>query len=442
MCSHFLTSPQNKPLTLKQNVLRAITAIKAGNMIVMTDDEDRENEGDLVLAAEFATPKAINFMARQACGLICLSLTPKQIDRLKLPFMTQENKSAHETPFTVSIEAAKGVTTGISAFDRAHTIQVAASSNASPEDIVSPGHIFPLRAHPEGVLGRQGHTEGALDLVKLAGLGDGAVICEVMAEDGTMMRGEALKEYSRKYGFPMISIKELTEWISTQGRTEIPASELTPPNETSSSSCICTASASMPDLYGGEDLKIHIFRFPHFENPAENIEQVALVKGDLSQGSPLVRLHSACLTGDALGSLRCDCGPQLQEALRRIKEAPSGALIYLRDHEGRGIGLEAKIKAYALQDTGLDTITANEALGYKADQREFSQGIAILKKLGATSVCLMTNNPEKIRAAEKSGLHVQAQEKLEIPPQNFNRFYLETKKKRFGHHLSLEAEQS
>ncbi|QCE33789.1 3,4-dihydroxy-2-butanone-4-phosphate synthase [Acetobacteraceae bacterium] len=440
MCSTTQNPSKKKLSNLKEEIYRAVQAIKTRKMVIMTDDEDRENEGDLVIAAQFATPQAINFMTRQACGLICLSLSPNQIDRLKLPPMTLENKSQHETPFTVSIEAASGVTTGISAFDRSHTIRVAASPDAKPEEIVSPGHIFPLRAHPKGVLGRNGHTEGALDLVKLAGLGEGAVICEIMAKDGTMMRGAELKEYAQRHHFPMISIKNLITWISEHGTQALENFESE--QEEIPSSCICTASAEMPDLYAGSDLKIHVFRFPNSLNPNKEIEQIALVKGDLSEGTPLVRLHSACLTGDALGSLRCDCGPQLQEALRRIKAAPSGALIYLRDHEGRGIGLEAKIKAYALQDKGLDTVAANEALGYPADLRDFSQGIEILKTLGAKSVRLMTNNPRKIAALEKAGLKIESQERLELPTQEFNRFYLETKKKRLGHALELPKNAS
>ncbi|QCE34778.1 3,4-dihydroxy-2-butanone-4-phosphate synthase [Acetobacteraceae bacterium] len=437
MCSkHSSPSKTLQIPSLEENILEAVSAIKTGKMVLMTDDEDRENEGDLVLAAQFTTPEAVNFLARNACGLICLSLSSKQIDQLGLPLMTLDNQSAHETPFTVSIEAAKGVTTGISAFDRSRTIQAASAENATAADIVMPGHIFPLRAHPKGVLGRNGHTEGSLDLVRLAGLQGGAVICEVMAENGTMMRGAELKNYAQKHGFPLISIKSLIDWISKNGLQTVDTSKFEARN--ASKECICTASAGMPDLYGGPDLKIHIFRFPQEPNPSKQTEQVALVKGDLSKGAPLVRLHSACLTGDALGSLRCDCGPQLQEALRRIKEAPSGALIYLRDHEGRGMGLEAKIQAYDLQEKGFDTVSANEELGYPVDSREFSQGISILRQLGAKSVRLMTNNPEKVRALEKAGLKIEKQEPLELPSQEFNHFYLETKKKRLGHRLSLQ----
>ncbi|MXV45207.1 3,4-dihydroxy-2-butanone-4-phosphate synthase [Saccharibacter sp. 17.LH.SD] len=408
----------------------AIMAVRAGRMVVMVDDEDRENEGDLILAAQFATPQAINFMARQACGLICLSLEAEQIDRLGLPPMVEKNRDPRGTAFTVSIEAATGVTTGISAGDRARTIRVASNPEAKPSDIVSPGHMFPLRAHPDGVVAREGHTEGAIDLMRLAGLQPSGVICEIMAEDGTMMRLKDLRSYALRHDLPLISIAEMRAWILQHGRDAVKGIEgksVTPKRELSEHAAI--AVADLPSLCGGADLKVHAFRADDGE------EHLALVKGDLTQGVPLVRLHSECVTGDALGSLRCDCGPQLREALHRIAESENGVLVYLRGHEGRGIGLVNKIRAYELQDQGLDTVEANEALGLPADARRWNMAADILRALGVTTLTLLTNNPAKEQGLIDEGFKIEGVERLEVPSNPFNRHYLETKRTRMGHFL-------
>ncbi len=404
----------------------AIAAVREGRMVVMVDDEDRENEGDLILPAQFATQETINFMARQACGLICLSLEAEQIDRLGLSPMVEKNQDPRGTAFTVSIEAAHGVTTGISAAERAHTIQVASAPDATPADIISPGHMFPLRANPDGVMAREGHTEGAIDLMKLAGLRPAGVICEIMAEDGTMMRLTELRHYARRHGLPLISIAEMRRWIAEHGRGDVGAVDMV---EAPLSEEAQLAVADLPTVCGGEDLRVHAFR------SQDGVEHLALVKGKPDQTVPLVRLHSECVTGDALGSLRCDCGPQLREALKRIAAAESGILLYLRGHEGRGIGLANKIRAYELQDQGMDTIEANEALGLPADARRWDMAAHMLSSLGVTHLRLLTNNPEKERGLMEAGLVVEAVERLVVPSNPFNRYYLETKRTRMGHML-------
>ncbi|MDF7673228.1 3,4-dihydroxy-2-butanone-4-phosphate synthase [Acetobacteraceae bacterium ESL0709] len=409
------------PIALQE----AITAMREGRMVIMVDEEKRENEGDLVMAAQFVTPDAVNFMARHGCGLICLSLTPAQIDRLRLPQMTKHNQDPKGTAFTVSIEAAKGVSTGISAADRARTVLVASAPQARPEDVISPGHIFPLRAHEEGVLGREGHTEGSVDLARLAGLEPAGLICEIMAENGTMMRLPELRLYGKRHNLPIISIAALKGWIERHGY-DIPAIPKGIGEKTSSSSEV--AIAAFPSLYGGHDLKIHVFE------DEMGTEHIALVKGEPSQGkTPLVRIHSECVTGDALGSLRCDCGPQLQESLRRIGAAENGVLVYLRGHEGRGIGLGNKIRAYKLQDEGLDTLEANEALGLPVDARNWQAAGNILRALGVKACTLLTNNPQKINGLEQQGVKVVSSERLIIASNPFNRRYLETKRTRMGH---------
>ncbi len=413
---------------------RAVEALRAGRMVIMTDDEDRENEGDLVMAAEFMTPEAMNFMITHARGLVCLPLTPQQVERLGLPMMVRDNTARHHTAFTVSIEAREGVSTGISAADRSHTVQVAASETATPADLATPGHIFPLRAAPGGVLERIGHTEGSLDLLKLAGLRPASVICEILNEDGTMARRPELEVYARKHDMPIISIAELVRWISAHGLTPL-ASDVTDAEPASSSpeeTLVDLAEASLPSAYGGEDLVIHAFR------DAQDVEHVALVKGNPSAPGavPLVRLHSECVTGDALGSLRCDCGTQLHAALKAIGQAETGVLVYVRGHEGRGIGLVNKIRAYELQDAGLDTVDANHKLGFATDVRDWTSAAAILRDLGVGQLDLLTNNPDKVRALEARGFMVRKRIGLETPVNPFNRAYLNAKRQRMGHRLS------
>lgn len=414
---------------------RAVEALRAGRMIIMVDDEDRENEGDLVMAAEFMTPEAMNFMVTHARGLVCLPLTPAQVDRLGLPPMVTDNTARHSTAFTVSIEAREGVTTGISAADRAHTIQVAASETASPADLATPGHIFPLRAAPGGVLERIGHTEGSIDLLKLAGLRPASVICEILNDDGTMARRPELEVYARKHDMPIISIAELVRWVSQNGLTPL-AHDVTEPAPTGESAHEETladlAEAALPSAYGGEDLVIHAFR------DAQDVEHVALVKGNPAAAGavPLVRLHSECVTGDALGSLRCDCGTQLHAALKAIGQADTGVLVYVRGHEGRGIGLVNKIRAYELQDAGLDTVDANHKLGFATDVRDWTAAAAILRDLGVGQLDLLTNNPDKVRALEARGFVVRQRIGLETPVNPFNRAYLHAKRQRMGHRLS------
>ncbi|OAG72352.1 3,4-dihydroxy-2-butanone 4-phosphate synthase [Gluconobacter japonicus] len=412
---------------MKPSLKAAIEAIRAGGMVVMVDDENRENEGDLVMAAQFATPEAINFMVREARGLVCLPLEAEQVDRLGLPPMVSKNRDPRGTAFTVSIEAATGVTTGISAADRARTIVVAANANATAEDVISPGHIFPLRAHPEGVVARNGHTEGSIDIARLAGLEPAGVICEIMADDGSMMRLPELRRYAAKHGLPIVSIADLQEWCREHGRGAVNDAQLISTPVPASGEMI--AASALPSIFGGHDLRIHAFR------AVDGVEHVALVKGDPSKGVPLVRLHSECVTGDALGSLRCDCGAQLREALERISAAESGVLVYLRGHEGRGIGLANKIRAYELQDAGMDTVEANEALGLPADAREWDAAADLLRHLGVTSLRLLTNNPDKESNLVRFGFDVQSRERLEIEANPFNRAYLATKRTRMGHFL-------
>jgi 3,4-dihydroxy 2-butanone 4-phosphate synthase/GTP cyclohydrolase II len=382
-------------------------------MVLLVDDEDRENEGDLVVAAEFATPEAIAFMAKKACGLICLALTGEQIDRLGLNPMVAMNRARRSTAFTVSIEAREGITTGISAFDRAHTIRVAADPAVAQGAIVSPGHVFPLRAAEGGVLIRNGHTEGAVDLVRLAGLSPAAVICEVMGESGHMAQRPELDQFAREHDIPVLTIAELVEhrWATERLVEEV-------------------ASADLPTAYADGVLRVHAFR-----SLIDGEEHLAIVRRPLGK-TPLVRVHSECLTGDALGSLRCDCGPQLNEAQRLISEDPEGGVvIYLRGQEGRGIGLANKIRAYALQDGGLDTLDANTALGLPADARHYGIAAQILKALGIERLRLLSNNPAKADALSGYGIDVAGKVPLVIPPNPFNRRYLATKGQRFGHSL-------
>ncbi|QNT77548.1 3,4-dihydroxy-2-butanone-4-phosphate synthase [Entomobacter blattae] len=407
---------------------KAVEAIKNGQMVILVDDENRENEGDLIMAAEHVTAEAINFMVTHGRGLVCLPLEAQQIERLGLPMMTTENLSPYKTAFTVSIEAKHGVTTGISAADRAQTIKVACSAQATAQDIVVPGHIFPLKAASGGVLERPGHTEGSIELAKMAGLSPAAVICEILSADGNMARRAELEDFAQAHNIPLLTISEL---VNYRMHTPVPVQlSAAAPDHTIQE----VAHAKLPSQYGGHDLSIHAFR------TEDGVEHVALVKGNVGEGNaseaPLIRLHSECVTGDALGSLRCDCGPQLQEALRLIAQAPCGMLVYLRGHEGRGIGLANKVKAYSLQDQGYDTVEANHMLGFPTDARDWRAATAILHKLGIHTLQLMTNNPDKVTALTQQGFQVAKRVPLEIPPNPFNKKYLQTKRTRMGHQLA------
>jgi 3,4-dihydroxy 2-butanone 4-phosphate synthase/GTP cyclohydrolase II len=395
-------------------ITTALEALRAGKMIVLVDNENRENEGDLVMAAEFMTQEAVNFMIREARGLLCLPLDSAGIDRLGLAPMVARNTARYGTAFTVSIGARTGVTTGISAQDRARTIRVAADPHSGPHDISSPGHIFPLCAKEGGVLARNGHTEGAVDLMRLAGLTPAAAICEIINEDGSMARLPELRLFAERHGLLIVTIEELITYRLTH-ETLIDEVSVT----------------RLPSTYTSEPLELHAFR-----SRIKGAEYVALVKGPL-QGAPLVRVHSGCLTGDVLGSLRCDCGAQLQTALRLISEAPSGALIYMPEHEGRGIGLANKIKAYALQDEGMDTVEANHALGFAADLREYGMAAQILRKLGVSGMRLLTNSRHKKEALQKYGFDNIEQVPLIMQPNPYNLAYLATKQHKLDHYLDI-----
>lgn len=405
-------------------VERALEQLKNGRMIILVDDEDRENEGDLVLAAEFATAENINFLARHARGLICLTLEGKRVDELRLPAMAPINRANRSTAFTISIEAREGITTGISAADRATTIRTAVDPLKGANDIVSPGHIFPLRAADGGVLVRAGHTEGSVDLCRMAGLRPAAVICEIMNEDGTMARMPDLEAFAAEHQLPILTIKDLIEYrIARESLIEE------------------VAVTKLPTLYGGKhDFHLHAFRSR--TDGSEHIAMVSTKNGKLGEdGPPLVRVHSECLTGDALGSLRCDCGPQLQAALKQISESGNGVLVYMRQHEGRGIGLVNKIKAYALQDQGLDTVEANRHLGFPADLRHYGMGAQILRHLGVSEMRLLTNNPRKVVSLEGFGLKIAEQLPIEMESNPANLAYLTAKRDKLGHSLKVKKEE-
>jgi 3,4-dihydroxy 2-butanone 4-phosphate synthase/GTP cyclohydrolase II len=390
----------------------AIDAIREGRMVIVVDDEDRENEGDLTIAAEKVTPEAINFMARYGRGLICLSMTPERLDELEIPQMVSQNTSRFETAFCVPIEAKGRTTTGISAADRAATVLTAIDPATKPTDLARPGHMFPLRARPGGVMTRAGQTEAAVDLARIAGLYPAGVICEVMNEDGTMARVPQLAKFARRHRLPLITIADL---IKYRMHTESLVKRV--------------ASANMPTDYG--DFRVHAF-----ENQVDHQTHVALVRGEIGDGEDLlVRVHSSCLTGDGLHSIRCDCGAQLDAAMRRIAEEGRGVLLYL-NQEGRGIGLANKIRAYELQDEGFDTVEANERLGFKADQRDYGMGVQILRELGVRTMRLMSNNPRKLVGIEGYGLSIREWIPLEIPASDSTRRYLKTKKEKMGHQLS------
>ncbi|WP_444549277.1 bifunctional 3,4-dihydroxy-2-butanone-4-phosphate synthase/GTP cyclohydrolase II [Candidatus Magnetomonas plexicatena] len=396
---------------IMESIEAAIADIKAGKMIILIDDEDRENEGDLCMAADLVTPEAVNFMAKYGRGLICLSLTPERVNYLNLHMMSAENTSSFGTAFTVSIEARKGVTTGISAKDRAKTILTAIDPKSKPEDLARPGHVFPLRARPGGVLQRAGQTEGSVDLARLAGLTPAGVICEIMNDDGSMSRVPELKIFAETHNLKIVTIEDLIKYRLRNDRLIHRVAEV-----------------KLPTDYGD-------FNAIAYESMVDKSVHMALVKGDLHSTEPmLVRVHSECLTGDVFGSKRCDCGDQLHRSMEQINAKGRGVILYMRQ-EGRGIGLANKIKAYALQDGGMDTVEANIELGFKADLRDYGIGAQILVDLGLTDIVLITNNPRKIVGLEGYGLKVVDRCPIEVTPHEKNIVYLKTKKKKLGHML-------
>lgn len=393
----------------------AVKDIREGKMVVLVDDEDRENEGDIAIAAEHVTPEIINFMTKYARGLICLTLTEEKANSLDLPPMVTNNESKFTTAFTVSIEAKEGVTTGISAHDRAKTILTAIKDEAVPSDLVRPGHIFPLRGKTGGVLTRTGQTEGSIDLARIAGLKPYGVICEIMKDDGTMARMPDLIEFSKKWGIKIITVKDL---INYRLKHESHVKRL--------------VESEIPTEFGGK------FKLIVYSNDIDFKEHLALVKGEIGKDEPvLVRVHSQCLTGDIFGSMRCDCGDQLKSAMEMIDREGKGVVLYMMQ-EGRGIGLVNKLKAYNLQDEGFDTVEANEKLGFKPDLREYGVGAQILVDLGVGKMRLMTNNPKKIVGLDGYGLSVVERVPIEVCPNDTNRHYLKTKKEKLGHILEIK----
>jgi len=392
----------------------AISDIKSGKMVILVDDEDRENEGDLVIAVEYAGPDVINFMATHGRGLICMALAKENADQIGLqPIRPEYNPVPQYTAFTISIDACKGITTGISAYDRSSTMKLAISDDARPEDFVRPGHVFPLIARKGGVLVRAGHTEGSVDIARLAGLKPAAVICEIMNDDGDMARLPDLEKFAEKHGIKIASIADL---ISYRLRSE--------------SFVKRAASASLPTEFG--DFTVIVY-----ESDIDPQHHIALVKGEFTpEDNVLVRVHSECLTSDVFGSLRCDCGPQVRQAMRIINEDGKGVILYMRQ-EGRGIGLLNKIKAYTLQDDGFDTVEANEVLGFKPDLRDYGIGAQILLDLGVRNMRLLTNNPRKVKGLEGFGLQIVERVPIEIPPNGRNSNYLKVKKDKLGHILSM-----
>lgn len=392
----------------------AIEDIKLGKMVIVVDDADRENEGDLIMAAELITPNDVNFITKYARGILCAAIDERKAEQLELDFMVEKNTTPHQTPFTISVDYKYGTTTGVSAADRAATLNAMANPNSAANDFVKPGHIFPLISKNGGVLKRAGHTEAAVDLVKLAGLNSVGVLCEILAEDGSMARTPQLKKFAKENNLKIISIADLIEFRRKKEKL-----------------VRCKANVDLPTQFG--DFKLYVYE--NILDPNDN--PLALVKGNVDDGNPaLVRVHSECLTGDVLGSLRCDCGEQLSSALIKIEKEGRGVLLYMRQ-EGRGIGLVNKILAYQLQDKGHDTVEANEALGFKADLREYGIGAQILKDLGLKKIRLMTNNPKKIIGLSGYDLEIVERVPIEIEPNYANTKYLKTKKEKLGHMLKM-----
>jgi len=393
-----------------------IEELRAGRMIILADDEDRENEGDLVMAAEWITPEAVNFMATHGRGLICLALTQEQTDKLNLPLMVSNTNSKFKTNFTVSIEAAEGVTTGISAYDRAHTIRAAINENATPADIHTPGHVFPLVSRDGGLLVRAGHTEASTDLARMAGLKSAGVICEIMNDDGSMSRMPELKTFAKKHNLKVGTIADVIRYQLKHDSLVKREVEV-----------------RMPTEFGD-------FQMYGYSNVVDKAEHVALVLGNPDPERPcLIRVHSECLTGDVFTSRRCDCGSQLHAAMRQVAEAGEGVILYLRQ-EGRGIGLLNKLRAYELQDAGHDTVEANQKLGFKADLRDYGIGAQILRDIGLRKLRLLTNNPKKIIALDGYGLEVVERVQLQTTPHEENITYLNTKRDKMGHMLNMKGE--
>ena len=398
----------------EQSVEQAIKDFQAGKMVILVDDEDRENEGDLAMAAEKVSPEAINFMTKEGRGLVCLAMDESLVDRLKLPLMAEKNTSFFETNFTVSIDAKDGVSTGISAPDRATTILKAISDDTKPEDFVIPGHIFPLKAKQGGVLKRTGQTEGSVDLARLAGLKSAGVICEVLKEDGTMARRPDLEKFAQKHGLNIVTVADIITYRLKNDTLVKLASE-----------------ARLPTKFGNFRLKV-------FESDIDTFNHVALIKEPLDTSQPvLVRVHSECLTGDVFNSLRCDCHDQLIKAMQIVEKEGSGVVLYMRQ-EGRGIGLVNKIKAYELQENGCDTVEANEKLGFASDLRDYGVGAQILAYLGIKKIRLLTNNPKKVKGLSGYGLEIVERVPIEIKPSENNKDYLRTKKDKLGHFLNFE----
>jgi 3,4-dihydroxy 2-butanone 4-phosphate synthase/GTP cyclohydrolase II len=393
------------------NIESVVADLRKGKMVIVVDDEDRENEGDLIMAGQFVTPAAVNFMARFGRGLICVPTTSERLEQLGVARMVRENRESFRTDFQVSVDAAHGISTGISAADRAKTIQVMASPTAVPEDLIQPGHVFPLRARPGGVLQRAGHTEAAVDLVRLAGCRSIGVICEIMNDDGTMARLSQLLKFARKHRLKICTVADLIQHRQTREK-------LVERVET----------VKMPTDYG--DFELHLYR-----SKVDGQHHLALVHGDVAgRGKILVRVHSECLTGDVFGSRRCDCGSQLHQAMRQIAGAGRGVIVYMRQ-EGRGIGLAPKIKAYKLQEQGYDTVEANEKLGYEMDLREYGIGAQILVDLGLKTIRLLTNNPKKVVGLEGYGLKIVEQLPIRVKPNPHNERYLKAKREKMGHLL-------